>query len=153
MSETNKLSNFITLLIMMIIIIAFYKSCNKNRENDNLRREINNTAYMDLSLGISPSADQSYYANMAFPPPPPPYGFVINTSGTSSSTDSNIPKPVIMPPVDSNQNNNLTNLIDPRTNANIQSTTQTNAGSSAWTSFLTGAGVGGVTGFLLSRRK
>lgn len=56
---------------MIVIILAVYKSCNKNRENE-VRRDINGT-YAHIVDGHE--TRYSYNSGL-FPPPPPPYGFV-----------------------------------------------------------------------------
>jgi len=108
--ETSKLSNFLTLLIMVVIILAVYKTCNKNRELE-LRRELNGTyAHVIDGPGTGGVGDVyasplsthhgyggGYFTSAApnsggassnlFPPPPPPYGsLVMPTSTTGSST-------------------------------------------------------------------
>ena len=162
--ETNKLSNFLTLLIMIIVIIAVYKSCNKNREN-NLRRDINNT----FGANVVEVNDPNYYstaaATAAFPPPPPPYGFVtIPEAGShpvlpsipsvASPTNSSVPPPPAgFKPINTSSTTSANSNDSREYSANVnapQAPAQNN--SSGWSSFLTGAAVGGVTGFLLSRR-
>jgi hypothetical protein len=154
---------------MIIIIIAVYKSCNKNRENE-LRREIN-TSFAHMGGLDSPMAD-NYYSN--FPPPPPPYGLVVDAS--SAATVPNLPtlhqppQPAVsLPPmVPSSSQPPLGVYIKPERAAtgvhvnhqtamhdtsNVAVNAQPVQSSSGWSSFLTGGAVGGVTGFLLSRRK
>jgi len=80
--ETSKLSNFLTLIIMIIIILTVYKSCTKNRENDLLRRELGSYAH------IIESTDSNFNTNSnLFPPPPPPYGY----DNASNNPTSSIP--------------------------------------------------------------
>ncbi len=64
--ETNKLSNFLTLLIMIVIILAVYKSCAKNRELE---------PRLDLTYAhVFNGNDQTQLTPAGlFPPPPPPY--------------------------------------------------------------------------------
>lgn len=85
--ETSKLSNFLTLLIMVVIILAVYKTCNKNRENE-IRREINST-YAHIidgteynALACSNTTTATSASNL-FPPPPPPYRSVVGNVGPS----------------------------------------------------------------------
>jgi hypothetical protein len=64
--ETSRLSNFLTLIIMAIVFLAIYRSCNKNRANQELRREFQN------GYGINPENPDINLGN-SFPAPPPPY--------------------------------------------------------------------------------
>ncbi len=154
------MSNFLTLLIMIIIIIAVYKSCNKNREND-LRREIN-TSFAHMG-GVEPSQAEAanYYSN--FPQPPPPYGLVVDANSAPSmpSTQMGSMPPTTtasqsyVPPLagykpEQHQAADPGLLNDP---TSVTVNAQATQGSAGWSSFLTGAAVGGVTGFLLNRRK
>lgn len=79
--ETSKLSNFLTLIIMIVIISAIYKSCNKHRESE-IRRDINGTfAHVIDSNNQEPSLN----TNGLFPPPPPPYGLVTSVGNNANS--------------------------------------------------------------------
>lgn len=77
MYETSKISNFLTLMIMMIVVLTIYKSCIKNRQAA-IRRNFNET-YAQIILD---GTDQPFSAPI-FPPPPPSYSTVVeNTSKT-----------------------------------------------------------------------
>lgn len=92
MYETSKISNFLTLMIMMIVILTIYKSCIKNRQAA-LRRNFNETYAQIILDGTEQSASDSI-----FPPPPPSY----------STTVQNISKTVL----DKRVEQNVEALID-----------------------------------------
>lgn len=76
---------------MVVIILAVYKTCNKNREAE-IRREINGT-YAHVIEGCPGDLHPSPYINSShlFPPPPPPYGSLMansssQTGGTSTTS-------------------------------------------------------------------
>ncbi len=145
---------------MIIIIVAVYKSCNKNREND-LRRDIN-TSFIHMGAGgtgETSQADANYYSN--FPQPPPPYGLVVDASTAyippmPPSQVAPLQPPPVAPPLAGFKPNhhqaNPSNPLNDQTGAalNPQPAQQSTTG---WSSFLAGAAVGGVTSFLLNRRK
>ena len=62
------MSNFLTLLIMIVIMLAIYKSCSKNRDMD--PRLDFNTTYAQVIHGTDSAPITGVY-----PPPPPPYVF------------------------------------------------------------------------------
>lgn len=77
MYETSKISNFLTLMIMMIVILTIYKSCIKNRQAA-LRRNFNET-YAQIIL----DGTEQTVSGPIFPPPPPSYSTTVqNTSKT-----------------------------------------------------------------------
>lgn len=76
--ETNKLSNFLTLLIMIVIVLAIYKSCSKNHETEHQRQDINNGTFAQVINGTDINTQNS--SRGLFPPPPPPYGFSDNNT-------------------------------------------------------------------------
>lgn len=169
MYETNKLSNFLTMLIMIIIIVAVYKSCNKNRDNDLFRREFN-SAYAQLGIveSAATNADSGYLSSLAFPPPPPPYGQLVTSTTTEAAaahsphsaeinqtatsthqtqqanTSASEPKPEQL----SEQRN--AQSASSSLNHTITAASAAQAPIGGWANFLN---VNGVTGFLLNRRK
>jgi hypothetical protein len=60
MYETSKLSNFLSLAIIIIIMLAIYKSCTKNREIDQ-RHDFNATyaQIINQSESNNPSTDSN----------------------------------------------------------------------------------------------
>lgn len=85
--KTNKLSNFLTLIIMIIIMCAIYKSCSKNRQgghdmNDTFAQIIQGT---DNNNIINNNNQRNPPVESLYPPPPPPYVFA-NISANNSIT-------------------------------------------------------------------
>lgn len=111
-------------------MLAVYKSCTKNRENDP-RHDFNATYAQIINQSDSVNTNEAIY-----PPPPPPYGF------DPIYTATNPPPAGFKPEVITNEQNTL-----PTTNDN------TNSNSTGWSSFLTGAAVGGIGTYLFNRRK
>ncbi|CAF0894157.1 unnamed protein product [Brachionus calyciflorus] len=82
--ETNKISNFLTLMIMAIVVLTVYKSCIKNRQLA-ARRDFNET-YAQI---ISDNSIETGSMNI-FPPPPPSYTSSIhNTSKVDDDKQEN----------------------------------------------------------------
>lgn len=84
--ETNKLSNFLTLLIMFIIMLAIYKSCTKP-----IQTQVDQTTNEHFNRIINGADNQMATNN--FPPPPPPYVDTTNDQNTykefKPETDNN----------------------------------------------------------------
>lgn len=74
MYETSKISNFLTLMIMMIVVLTIYKSCIKSRQAA-IRRNFNET-YAQIILD---GADQTVSSTI-FPPPPPSYSTTVQSN-------------------------------------------------------------------------
>ena len=132
--------------------MAVYKSCNKTRENDLLRRELGSYAQIVEPADSNFNQDANIY-----PPPPPPYGFATSATNplpertntdnlTHAAPNSINPPPAGFKP-EFAQATTTTN--QPNSSAS-SSNTESNI---SWGSFLSGAAVGGVTGYLLNRRK
>ena len=167
--ETSKLSNFFTLIIMAFIVLAVYKSCNKSRENELMRRELGSYAHI-----VEPS-DSNFnmeHSNL-YPPPPPPYGFVVNpptsnpngasgnpggteeyTNTNGQSHQSDIPSATVFKPDLTQPDASATNTTE---NSNSQSNSSTSppnvtteSSRNTWGNLLTGAA---VAGYLLSIRR
>lgn len=124
--ETSKLSNFLSLAIIAIIILGVYKSCIKNRENEP-RHDFNSTYAQIINQSDSLTPNEDIY-----PPPPPPYaGFNSVYDSTHSKPECEQATPFIQYPT--------------------QPANQSNS-TSSWNSFLTGATVGVVGNYLFTRR-
>lgn len=125
------MSNFLSLAIILIIILAVYKSCLKTRENEP-RHDFNATYAQIINQSESINTNESIY-----PPPPPPYGY------NPIYSASNPPPPGFKPEV---VNNNC--------NEQTASGANTDASSSnGWSSYITGASVGNIRSYLFSRTK
>ena len=140
-------------------MLAVYKSCNKHRENDLLRRELGSYAHI-----IEPTDANFNMESNVYPPPPPPYGFVNSASTNPTTARSDMDNPSAQ----SNINTPLSSSIPPQAgfkpeftqssnNTNQPNSNESGAPTSesniSWGSFLSGAAVGGVAGYLLNRRK
>lgn len=133
MYEVSKLSNLFTLIIMIFIILAVYKSCNKNREADTVRRELGSYAiveHTDSNFNIDTAS------NCIYPPPPPPYGYTVANELPEISKPVEITTQTIPPP-------SLPSLLQPQP----PSTT-----NNFFNGNLMGGGgaVSGITGYFLN---
>ena len=137
-------------------MLAVYKSCNKHRENDLLRRELGSYAHI-----IEPAESNFNMEPNVYPPPPPPYGFVnssstnpmtgrtdMENSNSNANTQSQSNNPSSIPPSAGFK----PEFTNPTSNSN-QSGASTSESNVSWGSFLSGAAVGGMAGYFLNRRK
>ena len=140
----------------MFIVLAVYKSCNKHRENDLLRRELGSYAHI-----IEPTESNFNLEPNVYPPPPPPYGFVnssatnpmtgrTETENSNTQSHTNNPSPSNIPPQSTGFKPEFTHS---NSNSNQPGAPITSEQNGSWGSFLTGAAVGGMAGYLLNRRK
>lgn len=159
--EANKLSNFLTFLIIIVIMLIVYKSCTKYHDQDPSSRHHFRPDFANIyaPVGVAESANLHFpsvptsASSSTFPPPPPPYAYV---AAAIAAQPPNAPgfKPEYMPlpPSPSPNTDGASQTSTPFTNANSQQPTTSSSSNVGWGNFLTGVGVGSVTGFLISRR-
>jgi hypothetical protein len=129
--DTNRLSNFLSLLVMLVIILAVYKSCTKNRELEMRNvglingspQETNFNAILHASVVHNDSDNNLNYHNtnsnngyvpssVHFPPPPPSYGYATSHMNKPIETEaaplSTTTSTTTLPNVNTNSQNTLT---------------------------------------------
>ena len=129
MYEANKLSNFLTLLIMIVVLLAVYKTCTKNRENQS---RIDFTQYPPMTNAEYMQPDHG--ANNDFAAPPPPYGYDSQPA----------PNPPGFKPEFTNQQSTY-QTTNPTSNTSQTGNTLGN--------MLVGAAIGGLGSYLFTSRR
>jgi hypothetical protein len=133
---------------MIVIILAVYKSCTKYREYEP-RQDLSNMYANGNSTLPGFDYPSGSATATAFPPPPPPYGFV-NSNGQASSAGSYKPEYAHMHPTSTTT---ASGTFPDSASSGANPSQNNNSSNRIWSSFLTGAAVGGLTGYLLNRRR